>query len=257
MTKKSPFKGKDAKEILSKNKLNNILYKKSDWINLDESLRRLVYDLTSKEPKDRPTLAKLSNHNWLKPFFKEGAVESLANKSPILKNHEIQPIHKNSNESEKFNSNTIKTKGTLKVISQANSSASLNLYNFNLNSVNSLFIGTNGTSDNSLCLMSPGIRSFNSIMNMESPKCKDKPRISTFDLKDKEHEFTLSLQKIKKKQDEEEKKYSQTQTSTKNVVSATENASRLIFIDENPVANLMKKLKKLDFKIKPTKNLHF
>lgn len=224
---------------------------------MDESLRRLVYDLTSKEPKDRPSLVKVSNHNWLKPFFKEGGIDSMVHKNPILKHHEVQSLHKYSNESEKLNSNTIKSKGTLKVISQANSSASLNLYNFNLNSVNSLFIGTNGTSENSLCLMSPGIRSFNSIMNMESPKCKEKNRVSAFDLRDKEQEFTLSLNKIKKKQDEEEKKYSQTQTSTKNVVSATENASRQIFLDENPVANFMKKLKNLEFKIKPTKNLHF
>ena len=138
-------------------------------MNIDDSIRRLVYDLTAKNPEDRLTINKLMNHYWIRPYFKDIIEEIKKN------NDKIEKINKAKIESElkliesqvPINSeNDIKSKKNLRVLTTGISS-SQNFINFAaLNSVNSLFIQTNQTSENSYCLLSPG-KSFGSLM--ESP----------------------------------------------------------------------------------------
>ena len=145
---------------MSKNKQNIILYKKLDWTNISDSLRRLVFDLTTKEPSERLSLNQLMSHTWLKPHFKE-----------ISDGNE----EKKEKKPKKMNSEGFNEKVTVKKYgSEGNSNRNLrvsggNTQNFNsfaLNSVNSLFIQTGATSENSYCLLSPA-KSFNS--SMDSP----------------------------------------------------------------------------------------
>ncbi len=159
LTKKSPFKGKDVKEILTKNKQNVIIYKKVDWKNISDSLRRLVFDLTMKEPDERLSLNQLMKHKWLKPQFKEGCDEIKKEKKNKKSNFEEFHSKIQKYESEGDFPRNSSSNRNLRVISPGNSQ---NFVNFALNSVNSLFIQTGATSENnSYYKISPG-KSFNS-----------------------------------------------------------------------------------------------
>jgi len=207
-----------------------ILYKKADWTNIDDSIRRLVYDLTVKDPNERLPLSKVIGHVWLKPHFKEILEEVKGNygKSSIMKPKKIKSEIESQLQSRLDSELDSKNNGTLKIMSNGSSQ---NFMNFALNSVNSLFIQTNGTSENSYCLLSPGVKSFNSIM--DSPKEKQKKKSSEENVKPRS--FYLN-----------------------EVLSDTERTMRFcVFADENPVEKLIQNLNNQNKKPRPSKNFRF
>lgn len=214
-----------------------ILYKKADWLNIDDSIRRMVYDLTMKDPNERLTLHKVVSHVWLKPFFKD-IIEEVktngANKPKKLRS-EVENQFPARLDSELDSSKN--NGGTLKVLSCGSSHHFLN---FNLNSVNSLFIGTNGTSENSYALLSPGMKSFNSIM--DSPKEKKAQKKNSEDTNNNND-----------KSPEKPKSF-----FSNEVLTETERTLRFcVFADENPVGGLIQHLNNMNKKPRPSKSFRF
>lgn len=206
-----------------------ILYKKTDWVNIDDSIRRLVYDLTTKDPTERISLSKLMTHVWLRAHFKDFE----ESKTNFLQINKAKKIKSEIEGLQGRLDSEIESRGagTLKVVSNASS-----YRNFALNSVNSLFINTNGTSENSCCLLSPALKSVNSLM--ESPKDRKLPfkkPILNFDEIEKSRCFYL-----------------------KEVLSDTERGlQNCIFADENPVEELMKGLNDQKQDAVPSKSFRF
>lgn len=187
-----------------------------------------------KDPSDRLTLHKVVSHVWLKPFFKDIIEEVKSNVAlkPKKLRSEIEnqyPVRLDSElDSSKNNG------GTLKILSCGSSHHFLN---FNLNSVNSLFIGTNGTSENSYALLSPGVKSYNSIM--DSPKEKKPQKKNSDENNDKSPEKPKSF-------------------FSNEVLTETERTLRFcVFADENPVRDLIQNLNNMNKKPRPSKSFRF
>lgn len=221
------------------------MYKKSDWMNIDESLRRMVYDLTIKDPNDRVSLQKITKNNWIKHHFKDITEESKYNN----KINGEKSLKENKTRADLEFESFVKSKGASKVLSLSNNSSQKSFLNAGLNSINSLFIGTNGTSENSMGHFSPTHKSFHSNNVLESPKILNKSK--------KSEENEISLEKIKRNKEVHNFPISQHLNHINHVSSLTEKQMFTIFPDENPVKELMKKLGYQEKKAIPSKNFRF